>query len=337
MAALTQLAAYADALHEDTLRRASTTTPSGGGALGYEVQTGADEASTQGGSRVQSRGEDLQPVAHGLGTLSWFAHGLALEDAASTSHEACTTERCGARAGCSEAPGEASSGMQGVWSLAWGAPPARRGAEPAAGSGAESGQSAAGSGEAASAVPSRMWRPDTVGELRALNRGVEGRCEVEVSDGTVFNFRTTEWPVGAGAEEGCVESDGNGGAGLRAVASQTELPALVFLHGFLGSGDEWGSCMAALSARGFRCVALDLPGHGGTITTPSGNAAELPSYSLENVGDAVAAAITTLGLQGCTVVGYSLGARVALWLALRRSRHVARAVVVSGSPGLQAR
>ncbi len=38
------------------------------------------------------------------------------------------------------------------------------------------------------------------------------------------------------------------------------LPTLVFLHGLLGSGEDWQTCMAALPQ--YDRVTIDLPGHG---------------------------------------------------------------------------
>lgn len=43
--------------------------------------------------------------------------------------------------------------------------------------------------------------------------------------------------------------------------SGTEKPVCVFLHGFLGSGDDWLPIMQSL-AMTHQCFALDLPGHG---------------------------------------------------------------------------
>nr|WP_284676626.1 2-succinyl-6-hydroxy-2,4-cyclohexadiene-1-carboxylate synthase [Vibrio sinus] len=39
-----------------------------------------------------------------------------------------------------------------------------------------------------------------------------------------------------------------------------KLPALVFLHGLLGSSEDWRVCMKKLKP--FHCVGIDLPGHG---------------------------------------------------------------------------
>ncbi|MCV5943386.1 alpha/beta fold hydrolase, partial [Escherichia coli] len=38
------------------------------------------------------------------------------------------------------------------------------------------------------------------------------------------------------------------------------LPTLVFLHGLLGSGEDWQACINALPE--YERVTVDLPGHG---------------------------------------------------------------------------
>jgi len=41
-------------------------------------------------------------------------------------------------------------------------------------------------------------------------------------------------------------------------------PAALLLHGFSGSSGAWEPAMEALARRGFRAIAVDLPGHGAT-------------------------------------------------------------------------
>lgn len=107
-------------------------------------------------------------------------------------------------------------------------------------------------------------------------------------------------------------------------------PPVVFLHGFLGHPEEWAPFMRAFAAAGHRCVALNLPGHGSTV-----DAKEQGAYSLEATAEAVAAALGILNVERCTVVGYSLGARLALLLAAKWPAVVARVAAVSGSPGIE--
>lgn len=95
----------------------------------------------------------------------------------------------------------------------------------------------------------------------------------------------------------------------------------VLLHGFTGSPAAWDAVIAAWQLDE-PPVAIALPGHGGGAVAPSWDA------NLE----AIAAAIAARGAANATVVGYSLGARVAL--GLLATDRAARAVLISVNPGL---
>lgn len=96
----------------------------------------------------------------------------------------------------------------------------------------------------------------------------------------------------------------------------------VYLHGFLGAPAAWGAVVERAHDADARC--LWVPGHGPAPVTPPG--------SFEDVADAVAAQALTG--DRTELVGYSLGARVALAIALRHPRRVSRVVLVGVSYGL---
>ncbi len=96
----------------------------------------------------------------------------------------------------------------------------------------------------------------------------------------------------------------------------------VYLHGFLGAPAAWRAVTECAGDADARC--LQVPGHGLAPFTPPG--------SFEDVVDAVAAQALTD--DRTELVGYSLGARVALAIALRHPRRVARVVLVGVSYGL---
>lgn len=100
-------------------------------------------------------------------------------------------------------------------------------------------------------------------------------------------------------------------------------PTLVFLHGFTQTGSSWNRITADLS-HDFTCLTIDLPGHGGS---PNGR------RSLTETADDVAHVIGTLGTPAI-VVGYSMGARVALHVALAHPDLVSGLVLVSGTAGI---
>ena len=105
-----------------------------------------------------------------------------------------------------------------------------------------------------------------------------------------------------------------------------EAPALLLLHGFMGSRRDWDPVVAALS-RTHRCIAVDLPGHGET-GAPADEALWTPAGCVAVLADILRAA------GGGAVAGYSLGGRLALQLAVESPRAVTRAVVISGTPGI---
>lgn len=104
--------------------------------------------------------------------------------------------------------------------------------------------------------------------------------------------------------------------------------ALLLLHGFTGRGAAWGT-HAAVFARSFRTIVVDLPGHGRT-----GIHADLARNGVERTADDLALILARLGAVPSNVIGYSLGARVALRLAVAHPETIARLVLESPSAGL---
>src|SRR5438309_1246546 len=98
---------------------------------------------------------------------------------------------------------------------------------------------------------------------------------------------------------------------------------LILLHGGLGSGEMFGPVLPQLSER-HQVIAVDLQGHGRTadIDRP---------LDVRLMADDIAALIDHLRLDTPDVVGYSLGAGVALQTAVKYPSKVRRLVVVSGN------
>jgi len=103
---------------------------------------------------------------------------------------------------------------------------------------------------------------------------------------------------------------------------------LLLLHGFTGRGSGWGAHATAL-ARDFRLVVVDLPGHG-----RSGIPRDRDRASVERTADDVAGILRREGCLPAHVLGYSLGARVALRLAVAHPDALHRLVLESPSAGL---
>jgi 2-succinyl-6-hydroxy-2,4-cyclohexadiene-1-carboxylate synthase len=96
---------------------------------------------------------------------------------------------------------------------------------------------------------------------------------------------------------------------------------LVLLHGFTQTRQSWRRTIATLGGR-YRALAPDLPGHG--------QAAERRPASFA----ACAAYVRALAGDRFTLVGYSMGGRIALYTALTLPQHVERLVLVGASPGI---
>ena len=113
-----------------------------------------------------------------------------------------------------------------------------------------------------------------------------------------------------------------------AVSGSTHHPAILFLHGFMGSSADWREIMTALEERTF-CIAVDLPGHGASL----GLAQE--AYTIEGAVRAVIGTLDELEVGRTVIAGYSMGGRLALYLALRYPERCAGLFLESASPGLE--
>lgn len=105
-------------------------------------------------------------------------------------------------------------------------------------------------------------------------------------------------------------------------------PSLCFLHGFMGSSADWAPVLSALNGQG-GSLTVDLPGHGGSLNVPE------HYYCMEGATQALADVLDEAGIDQCSLVGYSMGGRIALHFALFHPDRVRRLVLESASPGLR--
>ncbi|HTS79888.1 MAG TPA: 2-succinyl-6-hydroxy-2,4-cyclohexadiene-1-carboxylate synthase [Myxococcaceae bacterium] len=103
---------------------------------------------------------------------------------------------------------------------------------------------------------------------------------------------------------------------------------LLLIHGFTGSREAWSHLRPLLGPH-FGVIAPDLPGHGESPLEAE--------TTFESTLDALLGLLDARRLERVDVVGYSLGARVALGLCLRAPDRVGRLILESGSPGLRRR
>ena len=82
---------------------------------------------------------------------------------------------------------------------------------------------------------------------------------------------------------------------------ESYLPPIIFLHGFMGSGDDWRPVAEKLASN-FFCILPDLPGHGWnrdlSLSQP---------LDFETVTEGLQQLIDRLKLAPVNVAGYSMG------------------------------
>ena len=99
-------------------------------------------------------------------------------------------------------------------------------------------------------------------------------------------------------------------------------PRVVFVHGLFGQGKNWTTIAKGLADR-HRVTLLDLPNHGHSPWTDR--------VDYLDMADLVAAELAEFG-EPVTLVGHSMGGKVAMQLALRRPELLRALVVVDVAP-----
>lgn len=102
---------------------------------------------------------------------------------------------------------------------------------------------------------------------------------------------------------------------------------VVIIHGFTGSG----AAMAPLIDRlnGWRRIAVDLPGHGRSPAP-----ADLTPYGVEAMAKSVAGLAAAAADGPCHVIGYSMGGRIALALAVAHPHECRSLTLISTTAGI---
>ena len=113
------------------------------------------------------------------------------------------------------------------------------------------------------------------------------------------------------------------------LVGEPEKPLLLLLHGFMGSSNDFQDVMKLLSEQ-YCCLAVDLPGHGKTKILGGQEC-----YSMENTAQALINLLENLKVNKCFLFGYSMGGRLALYLALKFPQYFTKVILESASPGLK--
>lgn len=113
-----------------------------------------------------------------------------------------------------------------------------------------------------------------------------------------------------------------------AISGDPGRPPILLLHGFMGSASDWRGVVAALGGE-YRCLAVDLPGHGSSLgLSPD-------AYTIEGSVRVLLDLLDGLEIPRPALVGYSMGGRLALYLALRHPERCSGLFVESASPGIE--
>ncbi len=108
------------------------------------------------------------------------------------------------------------------------------------------------------------------------------------------------------------------------VATAGEGPPVLFLHGFPDSHAVWHHQIAALAGAGFRAIAPDLRGYGGT-SAPT----DVSAYCIAHLQGDIIALLDVLDIGKVSLVGHDWGAALAWQVAMAAPERIERLAVLS--------
>jgi len=103
---------------------------------------------------------------------------------------------------------------------------------------------------------------------------------------------------------------------------------MLFVHGWLNDTSVWSGVIDELEAD-FRCIAVDLRGHGLSEPAGAGN------YRRDLVLDDLRRVLDEREIESAIIVGHSLGGYLALALAIEDPSRVAGLGLVAAGPGFR--
>jgi len=111
----------------------------------------------------------------------------------------------------------------------------------------------------------------------------------------------------------------------KAIISGSGETTLIFLHYFGGSAESWQWVTNTLSGQ-YRCVAINLPGFGGTAMQDQPSIAGFAAY--------VQLQLQNLGIKRYVLIGHSMGGKIAMQVAVneRKNNIIQQLILLAPSP-----
>jgi 2-succinyl-6-hydroxy-2,4-cyclohexadiene-1-carboxylate synthase len=107
------------------------------------------------------------------------------------------------------------------------------------------------------------------------------------------------------------------------------LPPILLIHGWMGSCEDYNQVIELLRSQHY-CIAIDLPGHGKTKVVGADR-----NYEFIATTKGIIQLLDNLEIDRSTIMGYSFGGRLALYLTLEYPDRFDRVILESTSPGLK--
>lgn len=98
--------------------------------------------------------------------------------------------------------------------------------------------------------------------------------------------------------------------------------AVVLMHGLGGFKELWAESASALARGGWRAIAFDHRGHGGSTDVPA-------PWTIADLGGDLESLLDALGVERAFLVGHSMGGRVLFQFALDHPERVSGLVIVA--------
>lgn len=122
------------------------------------------------------------------------------------------------------------------------------------------------------------------------------------------------------------------------ISGDKKQPLILLLHGFMGSSDDFHEVISLLSEE-FCCLAVDLPGHGKTAKRCEARSNRVKGdeacYNMSNTAQGLIDLLDELKIDKCSLVGYSMGGRLALYMMLNFPSQFEKVILESATAGLK--